>query len=127
MNLLPACLGGFAALGLGYLGNTAIWRFLGPRGTVWAVPLWEEFVKSSAGVFAGHLLLVHGLFGLGEACLEARRGAVGAASLALASHLCFGLLARSLWKATGSFGAAWLGPAAAHLAWNWLVYRLSAR
>lgn len=119
--------GALVALGLGWAGNHLIWRVFHGRGTAWLVPLWEEGVKTGIGALAGQMVLVHGLFGLGEAVHETCRGEWTAASLALTSHVLFGLLATLAWRATGSFTAGWLAAAGLHLAWNRLVLHFSKR
>ncbi|MGQ9780605.1 MAG: hypothetical protein ACUVRM_12185 [Bacillota bacterium] len=116
-------LAGLAAVGLGYLGNTVIWRLVGPQGTIFLVPFWEEAVKTCLGLLAGRLVFVHGVFGLGEACLELHRRRGIAALLAFVTHLGFGFLTRSLWRASDSLGLGWFAASCLHLLWNWLVQR----
>ncbi|NLG83258.1 MAG: hypothetical protein GX493_01325 [Firmicutes bacterium] len=112
-----------AAVGLGYLGNSAIWRLLGSSGTIFLVPFWEEAVKTGLGFLVGRLIFVHAFFGLGEASLEFYRRRKIAAGLAFVTHLGFGFLTLFLWRASGSPVLGWLAASCLHFLWNWFVQR----
>ncbi len=125
LSPVPALAAGLAALVAAYAGNILIWRICRGRGTAWFVPVWEELAKTSLGLLAGQLLMVHAIFGLGEACLEIRRRDWAAGGLALFSHALFGLVTLSSRQIIGSWPAGLLLASGAHLAWNGLVLHFS--
>ena len=123
MSLLAGFCWGVASLGLGMAGNRLIWRFAPKPGTIWFVPIWEELAKTSIGAMCDQLLIVHAVFGLGEAVYEAGKRQWRAGGFALASHVGFGMLTYLGRRLTGYWAPGWFLAVGAHIIWNWFVLR----
>lgn len=107
---------------LAFSSNRLFLSRLGPVAILWAVPAWEEFVKTGcAYLWRASLPGTHGLFGLAEWAWDARRkGSRGALAglCALATHLAFGFATTWAARATGSLALGFLFAALLHALWN---------
>lgn len=130
MFLFKTLLSAAAAAGSAMAFNMFFKR-AGRAGVIFFAPFTEEWLKTgSALVFDVPVPVTHILFGIFEAagdCVWGGRFRLLAALSGVMAHTVFGLTAYFLLEAGYAVFTAVLAALAAHMAWNMLVLRLSAR
>ncbi len=115
---------------LSFLLNRAALRYTGPKAVIGWGPAIEEAAKTVPAFYlGGDILLTHALFGVIEAGYDwrsSRRNGPAAAFLSVAGHSLFGALTVGTLYVTGSLALALGVAAAAHIAWNVALVRMSA-
>ncbi|HHW42502.1 MAG TPA: hypothetical protein GXX25_01590 [Desulfotomaculum sp.] len=127
LSYIPA---GVLAAALSWVTNGLLIRFLGSRGVIYLSPGVEEGAKTGLALwFSASIPASHLVFGLVEGVWDAFKGRRGPAAglVGVASHGLYGLLTWWLYRFTGNPWMAVAGACLVHVAWNRLVYHLSAR
>ncbi|MHB1420242.1 MAG: hypothetical protein ACYCX4_11775 [Bacillota bacterium] len=118
-----------AALG-SWMINRNLINWEGNKVIISLIPLVEEVFKTVTAVSLGtSILLTHLVFGAAEGLydLRMRGGGVPAALVSLVGHTLFGYLTTIGSNLMGNLPGGLLLGTGAHLFWNMMVYKLSAR
>lgn len=116
-------LAGLIALTLSFLINKYIFAKVNCRGVIIFIsPFIEEILKTGLAYYlVNGLIITHLVFGLGEASFDLFNNNNIAASLALLTHLLFGIFTFWLWKWSNSLIAAIILVVLVHIIWNYLI------
>lgn len=128
-NLLLVTSAVLMAAILSYLGNRGLYRSMGARGIVVAVPIWEESCKALATLIlpGNPVVLVHLFFGAIEFALSAASGSKSGKALGVVSLATHGLTGGLVVSVVALGHGLWLGYLVAiglHLGLNVGVVRL---
>jgi len=121
---------GFVASGLAWLVNSFLVRNWGERGVIWAVPVFEEIIKTTSALLIGAAVpLTHGVFGLVESVHDfsiSRRWGFWAGLVSIISHWLFGQLTYFIFWLTNLWIIGIIAAAFLHIYVNFLMIRLFA-
>ena len=121
-----------AALGLSYLVNKWMLRFFKEYAVIFGAPVFEELFKTLPAYYWNRpVLVVHFLFGIGEALYDfstrSKESGKWAAVFSIISHSAFGMVTDLTLKHTGRIIPAMLATMAIHCIWNWVIMRVGKK